>query len=71
MNKEELKPCPFCGEPFFIIGRERLIDVDEVEGFTFYYIFCQKCGARGPLEKTYEKAKDAWNKRSQNENSGI
>lgn len=61
----ELKPCPFCGESLFITGREKTINLEEIELTTsLYYMFCQKCGARGPLLKSGQAAIDAWNKRS-------
>ena len=53
MTDNELKPCPFCGnkeqDNFIILDSERVI--------------CGRCGAIGPLGKTAEEAKAAWNMR--------
>ena len=54
INREELKPCPFCGgEKWSFINH----------AMTQEQIICKKCGARGPISKDRIKAIAAWNNR--------
>ena len=54
---EQLKLCPFCGR---IPDHGRMDDKQ-----TGWFIVCDRCGARGPLEKTVDKAIKSWNERLQ------
>ena len=58
MEKQaKLKPCPFCGGPI-----SALQPVND-SGIYFYYIYCAKCGAEGPLYRDENMAIAAWNRR--------
>lgn len=48
---DDVNPCPFCfnGDNLVLIG-------EELE----YYVECQVCQARGPLEKSAVEALDGW-----------
>lgn len=54
---EEIKPCPWCGGPCFIL-REK---VDPRES---PYVFCdsEQCGASGPCDLDPEKGVRSWNR---------
>lgn len=69
-----LKPCPFCGENFMVVSRER-------SGCEFQYqVVCDKtaykkigigeyvygCGASSGFYNTIADAIDAWNRRDGN-----
>lgn len=54
----KLKPCPFC-------GRENLIII--FDDYNNSAVFCNKCGAEGPLKGTEEGAIEAWNRRTEEE----
>jgi Lar family restriction alleviation protein len=65
MDKDELLPCPFCGEN----GGENEIDHDE---WSCVSVVCCSCIARGPVmmlddfateDEATEAARDAWNRR--------
>ena len=48
-----MKPCPFCKRtPNH--GRE-------LEGGGWWFVVCDYCGARGPVERTINKAIKSWN----------
>ena len=49
-----LKPCPFCESE----------DISVVEeGWCDWWAQCPECCARGPIERSEERARDAWNDR--------
>ena len=52
--RQELKPCPFCGE----------IKCDIREGGRVAWATCPKCGCTLPLSRSKAEAIAAWNKRS-------
>jgi Lar family restriction alleviation protein len=54
--KEELKPCPFCGEV-----RQEFIKAFHGE---LYYLMCDSCAATGPGGNTKKEAAELWNKRN-------
>ena len=57
LTMAELKPCPFCGS-------NRI----SVEYLYFRpYIICEKCHAQIPCYNTHPKAKEAWNRRADND----
>lgn len=58
---QKLKPCPFC--------RWKNADVYFNEKLKAYRVQCQnvKCMASGPVELTVQNAKDAWNRRAEEE----
>jgi len=77
MNKEELKPCPFCGATDHLLHVDRQLDISMIGdcvanvGYSgnFYKVVCLKCRACGgnEWEDTKEDAKQkavvAWNRR--------
>ena len=57
---KELKPCPFCGsENLEILGGD---DIDKLT-----LISCDNCGATVAFEKKTISAKNAWNRRANND----
>ena len=51
----KVKPCPVCGqERAWVFGNAK----DDVDHF---YIFCKKCGYKGPVCTNEQEAKAAWN----------
>lgn len=54
---DELKPCPFCGEPFN--------SPDFRPSFGQWQIICGCCEIQGPLCPTQERAIAAWNRRAE------
>ena len=59
-QKTELLPCPFCGSTNLRYDGYWCIDFD---GF---YVRCLKCDSSGTPKGTKSAAKNAWNKRIQN-----
>lgn len=67
-SKEELKPCPFCGNKTLLFK-----DVHNSWFWQKYvfYIECEKCHARGPLTPSecedwdHSNADEKWNRRSE------
>jgi len=59
MTNEKLKPCPFCGTTW--TGLDTDLGGVHYRGF----VFCDNCGAQGPLAdtRTKEEAWDLWNNR--------
>jgi Lar family restriction alleviation protein len=53
--KEELKPCPFCGDESVNVFKS--IDRD------IWYASCNKCGVRTEGDTSEELAIDKWNRR--------
>lgn len=65
---EELKPCPFCGGSFAVLGTAAEIDMDDEEGADNQWaVVCDYhaggCGATSGYRNTPEAAVDAWNRR--------
>lgn len=54
MNKQRLKPCPFCG------GKPKRMG-DKI--WNDYWIVCSKCGVTTPRLCSKEEVNDLWNKR--------
>lgn len=59
MKIPKLKPCPFCGNK----------DVSVVNGDVYYgkrstYVYCYKCGTRGPMGYNGD-AVTKWNRRAE------
>lgn len=54
-NRTELKPCPFCG------GKAQMNYDGERK-----LILCSECLIRTESYKTYEAARDVWNRRAEN-----
>ena len=62
MNKNKLKPCPFCGSAV------KIENIQEVDGSDYYMIACQNesCGASacfGDFSETEDGAAEKWNRR--------
>lgn len=55
MNDNELNPCPFCGKALALLG--------EPAGPDEYGVFCNNCGATGPMDADGEYAMVLWNVR--------
>jgi len=56
----KLKPCPFCEEAEFIVVQSK-----RRFNMYFHYVFCQVCGARGPINIDKQGAIEAWNRRAE------
>ena len=52
-------PCPFCGSMQIDI-----MEGDDEDGETAYWVICQECNAGGPEGETVEEAQHVWNTRS-------
>jgi Lar family restriction alleviation protein len=52
-------PCPFCGSMQIDI-----MEGDDEEGETAYWVICQECNAGGPEGETVKEAQRVWNGRS-------
>lgn len=63
MSKLTLKPCPFCGSDDLDL-METCSGIGGLSGE--YYVTCWSCYAEGGKEKTRKKAKQGWNRRSDN-----
>ena len=64
LNKEALKPCPFCGGDGHITGCET--SVLKHEDYVSWIVECEKCGAGTVEYDSEEKAVAAWNRRTGN-----
>lgn len=63
-KKIELKPCPFCG------GKAEYETVSTRHVFKKYigfYIKCTECGVSTGVELTVKEAREAWNRRIEDE----
>ena len=49
-------PCPFC-------GMAELKIKNQTGPYTFYFVECPECQARGPVATSEEKAKAGWSRR--------
>jgi Lar family restriction alleviation protein len=56
-----IKRCPFCGNDDCVLEAT----------FHSFFVECQKCGARGPLEIFEEQAIDAWNQAGEKEAPNV
>ncbi|MDR0494146.1 MAG: Lar family restriction alleviation protein [Treponema sp.] len=73
MNKQMIKPCPFCGNRNFAESGDESnpewgkirAEKNKAEGGA--YVFCIGCGARGPKREYEKKAIAAWNRRGMHE----
>lgn len=59
MSEIELLACPFCDFYSEIIEASELSDPDPI-----YHVECWRCGARGPVEDSSDKAVKSWNRRA-------
>ncbi len=55
VEREELKPCPFCGNEAIKVEKTRL------DGEGRYYVYCPRCEARGSEQYCAANAIGAWN----------
>jgi len=58
--KDELKSCPFCNKTHLVCLFD---DIGTFGMGTDYYLACQICFSQGPMKKSKDKAKEAWNHR--------
>lgn len=56
LNKEILKPCPFCGDE----------DIREYNECNHVWLECPECGARTKMCRTFGEAETLWNRRAGN-----
>ena len=56
MNKQKLKPCPFCGYVHPVEGEDNAPEATT-------WVYCPRCYAEGPKLLTMRKAIAAWNRR--------
>lgn len=62
-----LRPCPFCGSTCVVVSLDYVKGVgaaDRVGETEIYYVKCENCDARGPVDDTTELAISAWNNQS-------
>ena len=61
MDKQELKPCPFCG------GEAEIYENNIIKSLPSYRVFCANCYSRtyGMYDKL-DDAIEAWNRRVNN-----
>ena len=62
---DELKPCPFCGGEA-IISVDKYAVKDAKDRRWGYTIICSNCCAMSGHTYTVEKAREAWNRRTDN-----
>lgn len=71
MPSPTLKPCPFCGRDDEEMTPRIRIAFDEwtrdCEPKPPFYVFCERCEARGPEADTKSAAVAAWNRRAAND----
>ena len=56
-------PCPFCGGNVLTFSRQSIAVGGRHDG-QHWVVFCEKCGAKGPLSPTKDEAAEGWNKPS-------
>ena len=55
----DLLSCPFCG----FLPQMEIMEGDDEESNTAYWISCESCKMTGPEGDTVEEAVELWNKR--------
>lgn len=55
---EQIKSCPFCTHS---TPKHESVPPVIAGGRTVSYIYCPRCGARGPIDESKEEAIDTWN----------
>ena len=60
-KKWSIYPCPFCGGNVLTFTRQSIAVGGRHDG-QHWVVFCEKCGAKGPLSPTRDEAADGWNK---------
>lgn len=63
MDSNKLKPCPFCGSPAELEYKHK----DFPDGDNWLHIVCTECGESTGWYLNAESAREAWNRRSENE----
>lgn len=66
MNENKLKPCPFCGGEASVEVGEEVHSFESMYPYKLFMAECRICGASTMLFETEEKARDAWNERTNN-----
>ena len=65
-----LKPCPFCGKHTAVILKEPTYGEERINGYQ-YQVVCdvheEGCGGSGGYYDTIKEAKEAWNRRAEND----
>ena len=62
-KKWSIYPCPFCGGNVLTFSRQSIAVGGRHDG-QHWVVFCEKCGAKGPLSPTKDEAAEMWNKPS-------
>ena len=62
-KKWSIYPCPFCGGNVMTFSRQSIAVGGRHDG-QHWVVFCEKCGAKGPLSPTKDEAAEMWNKPS-------
>lgn len=57
LTKEQVDPCPFCGEEIELY----LQNMNTIT--VWFYVYCDKCDACGPMDLGMSGAIEAWNER--------
>ena len=60
MEKNELKPCPFCG--YEKIDIEKIDDI----GTGLFMAICPRCSAKSGILENHKRVAEAWNRRVDN-----
>ncbi len=60
-KKWSIYPCPFCGGNVLTFTRQSIAVGGRHDG-QHWVVFCEKCGAKGPLSPTRDEAAEEWNK---------
>lgn len=60
-KKWSIYPCPFCGGNVLTFSRQSIAVGGRHDG-QHWVVFCEKCGAKGPLSPTKDEAAEGWNK---------
>ncbi len=60
-KKWSIYPCPFCGGNVLTFTRQSIAVGGRHDG-QHWVVFCEKCGAKGPLSPTRDEAADGWNR---------
>ena len=60
-KKWSIYPCPFCGGNVLTFSRQSIAVGGRHDG-QHWVVFCEKCGAKGPLSPTKDEAANRWNK---------